>query len=137
MRTLTAVVILAALGAILVPVAATAQSAIRANIPFEFSVGGVTLPAGNYQFDNQPTPRALLVWGLDQKASAQVLGSPAYARPRAQVASRVVFNKYGNRHFLTEVWNETNAMGTRVTKSREEREASLKASAQTVLVAAQ
>lgn len=136
MRTLKALALLAVAGAAVLPAAASAASAVRANIPFEFAVAGITLPAGNYQFEQQQNSRTMAVWNLDQRTSVLVLGTPAYARPLARVESRLVFNKYGNRYFLAEVWSAANAAGVRAVKSRQESEAAQKASAQTVLVAA-
>jgi hypothetical protein len=136
MRTLKTLVMLAAVAAVVAPVAARAESAIHANIPFEFAVAGVTLPAGNYHFEKQHNSKAMTVWSLDRHTRFIVLANPAYASPRARIESRVVFNKYGNRYFLAEVWSAADALGSRVIKSHEEREASLKVSAQTVLVAA-
>ena len=136
MRTLKALVMMAAVAAVVVPAAARGADAVRANIPFEFTVAGVTLPAGNYQFENHNMPQAMVVGSLDQQARVMVVARPAYAPASARVESRVVFNRYGNRCFLAEFWSASNGQGTRVSKSRQEREASLKASAHIVLVAA-
>ena len=136
MRALKLFVIMVAVAAVSVPAAAGAADKVRAYIPFEFTVGDDTLPAGNYQFEKQDIPQATVVGSLDHQARVMVIARAAYAPAGARVESRVIFNKYGNRYFLAEVWNAANGMGTRVTKSRHEREASLNASAQTVLVAA-
>jgi len=136
MRTLKALVMMAAVAAVVVPAATRAADTVRAYIPFEFTVGDATLPAGNYQFENQNTPQVMVVGSLDQQARVKVIARPAYAPAGARVESRVVFNKYGNRYFLAEFWSASSGLGTGVSKSRQEREASQKASAQIVLVAA-
>jgi len=136
MRTLKALVIMAALAAAAVPSTAGAADKVRAYIPFEFTVGNETLPAGNYQFENQNTPQAMIVGSLDQQARVMVIARPAYAPAGTRVESQVVFNKYGNRYFLAKVWNASSGLGAGLSKSRQERETSQKASAQIVLVAA-
>jgi hypothetical protein len=136
MRTLKALVMMAALAAVVVPATAGAADKVRAYIPFEFTVGAETLPAGNYHFQNQNTPQAMIVGSLDRQAQVMVIARPVYAPAGTRIESRVVFNKYGNRYFLAKVWNASSGMGAGVNKSRQERETSQKASAQTVLVAA-
>lgn len=136
MRTLIALAMLAVLGAVAVPVAAGAEGAVRANIPFEFAVGGVTLPAGTYQFETHNPGRALGIWSAQERTWTLVLANPAYPRKPADSAAKVVFNRYGDRYFLSEVWGVGATVGKRILKTRQEREASLKASTQTVQVAA-
>jgi len=136
MQTLKALALLAVLGAVVVPVAAGADLSVRATIPFEFIVGDSVLPAGTYQFEPQNYGHLLAIWNADQRWRTLVMVQPAYRAERGSAAASVVFNRYGARYFLSEVWGVPDAGGKRVLKSRAEREASLKASAQTVLVAA-
>lgn len=136
MRALKSFVVMAAVAAVIVPAAAQAADKVRAYIPFEFAAGMEILPAGQYEFENQSAPQAMVVGNLDQRARVMVIARAAHAPAAALVESRVVFNRYGDRYFLAEFWCASNGQGTRVIKSRQEREASLKASAKMVLVAA-
>ncbi len=136
MRTSRALAILAVVAALAAPVAATAETRIRAVIPFEFVAGGVTLPAGHYEFTQQSLPLMLNIWNIDQAAGKVVLVTAAYEQKRGHAAAHVVFNKYGDRYFLSEVWGEGSVIGQRLPETRLEREASLKAAAQTTLIAA-
>jgi len=137
MQTLKALALLAVLGAVVVPVVAGAELSVRATIPFEFTVGDTPLPAGTYQFEPQNYGRLLAIWNADQRWRALVIVQPAYRAARRSATASVLFNRYGDRYFLSEIWGAPDTGGSRVLKSRAEREASLKASAQTAQIAAQ
>ncbi|MBM3746355.1 MAG: hypothetical protein FJW34_11210 [Acidobacteria bacterium] len=136
MRIMKSFAVLAVLGALVVPVAARAQTAVQANIPFEFAAGGSLLPPGSYQFETSSHGRILAVQGMDRKTRWLLMASRAYRFIGGDRPGKVVFNKYGNRYFLSEVWSLGEEAGHRLPKTRQEREASLKASAQPFMVAA-
>jgi hypothetical protein len=102
--------------------AQTTDPDMTAQIPFKFTVANTTLPAGKYIIkrvdDNDP--QALELHSADGRAtvvflteSAQSKGTPA--------KSELVFNKYGNRYFLGEIWSQGDSTGNQVEKSRAER----------------
>ena len=102
---------------------ALAQShTLRANISFEFQVGEKVMPAGDYfvQVNSQgfvqvmdvaATDRTNLVWTGTRKDIN--LG---------QTVAKLVFNRYGNQAFLSEVWDGTSLYGYTIAKSHTERE---------------
>lgn len=104
---------------------ASAQSftAIRANIPFDFTVGGKTLPAGNYtvQRGNSSSAETLLIRSVDGKAGAFGLTNAVQARTPS-VQTKLIFHRYGNTYFLSEVWTDGDGIGRRLPESRSERE---------------
>ena len=67
---------------LLTAAAAFAQSdtALRADIPFEFRVGGKILPAGSYEVRTQFAPNILVLQCFKCNASALTLTTSAYAR---------------------------------------------------------
>jgi len=137
MRIMTAFAMLAVLGAVLIaPVAARADDTLQANIPFEFVAGSVILPPGNYQFEASHYGHMVAIWSVDQKTRSLVLANRAYQSTSAHSPARLVFNKYGNRYFLSEIWGGVQDAGQRLPKTRQEREASLTARAQPIMVAA-
>src|SRR5580704_6612036 len=99
LRTFAAFVIgLAAAGTV------SAQSVtLKAKIPFSFVVDGKSLPAGEYSV-RQATSAAMIIQGVDQSASTVTLVSPASAPGSRQEAPRLVFNRYGDQYFLSQIW---------------------------------
>src|SRR5271170_6782011 len=73
---------------------------VRANVPFDFTVGGKHLPAGNYSFvsDRNDT---IVVRNYD--ARIEVLSMTFDTEKPAANYSRLVFNKYGDQYFLSEI----------------------------------
>jgi hypothetical protein len=112
-----AVVLMAAL------VSAHAQTpvAVVADIPFEFGVGGKTLGAGEYSVREFTTSgNALLIRSRDSKNAAVRLTNPIEKRDSAQ-QSKLIFHRYGQRYFLSEVWTVGERTGRQLHKSAEER----------------
>jgi len=105
-------------------VSANAQSTanrVVANVPFEFSVGYKTLPAGEYSVEAiLSAGNGLLIKSSDGKISALRL-SDSTRQIKEQSQARMVFHRYGERYFLAEVWNGVDQTGRRLTESQEER----------------
>ena len=108
--------------------AAYAQTiaAAKANIPFDFQAGGVTLPAGTYMVKTDVTPGIVMLSNFAGKKSV-VLLTQGIGTVAADGNSKLVFNRYGDRYFLSQVWNGANGRGCGVPKGRAERELSAKA----------
>jgi len=101
---------------------ANAQSSnkVVADIPFEFSVGYKTLPAGEYSVQTVTSAgNALMIQSADGKTSALRL-SDATERMKNKAHARLVFHRYGERYFLAEVWNGIDKTGRQLLKSQEE-----------------
>lgn len=99
--------------------AKSAQQVI-ADIPFEFSIDYKTMPAGEYTVQTVATAGdALFIQSADGRTSA-LRPSEATERLQNNVAARLVFHRYGQRYFLAEVWTGGDAVGRRLTKSRDE-----------------
>ena len=99
-----------------------AQSANRvvADIPFEFSVGYKTMPAGEYSVRTVTTAgNGLMIQSADGKLAALRL-SDETGRSKNNSPARLVFHRYGERYFLAEVWNGVANTGRRLLKSQEE-----------------
>ena len=115
-------VLVVALAAATAAATTPAQSANRvvANIPFEFSVGYKTMPAGEYQIRIVNSANdALLIQSADSKTSALRL-SEATERQKNNKHVKLVFHRYGERYFLAEVWSGTDT-GRQLLRSQEEK----------------
>jgi len=97
---------------------------VRANIPFDFTVADKTLPAGEYfisrtrQYSNDDV---LTFTAADGRSLAMRLTFGVQSlTPKKQ--GLLVFHRYGNQHFLYQVWPAGSSMGRILIRSRAERE---------------
>ena len=83
-----------------VPAPLAAQSvAMRVAIPFDFHVGAKTLPAGTYIVQKQGD--ALQI--SDSSGHSAYVLSTAVKNPAAKTDNQLVFSRYGEESFLSEV----------------------------------
>ncbi len=97
---------------------ALAQGKASANIPFEFSVAGKAMPAGNYEI-SKPSQFTILVQNRDNHEAA--IATTISAEEVARGEGRLVFHKYGDTYFLNEVWSAGGA-GKQLPTSKLEKE---------------
>ena len=119
----TMLVLIVTLALATAAVSANAQptaNRVVANVPFEFSVGYKTLPAGDYSVQSIVSCDGLLIQSADGKVSALRL-SDTTRQIKDKPKARLVFHRYGERYFLAEVWNDVEKAGRQLTKSQEER----------------
>jgi hypothetical protein len=107
-------------------VAARAQTSGRtqliANIPFQFSVGNKTLPAGEYTVlavDADSANVALKIQSQDGKMSAMVRMMTVTGK--AQESAKLTFHRYGDQYFFAEAWVDGDTSGLQAQKPRAER----------------
>jgi hypothetical protein len=97
---------------------------LEVNIPFQFYAGDAKLPAGKYvvrMLDNTDL-KIMEISSVDDSASALfAVGDTEGPAPRK---SELIFNKYGNRYFLTKVFDEGNSEGSVVSESQYEKRVS-------------
>lgn len=75
-------------------------SKVEVNIPFEFSAGNERLKAGVYGV--RRTSANLLVL-RDSDGKTVILNAPLSIESKDE-AERLVFDKYGEKYFLTQIW---------------------------------
>jgi hypothetical protein len=119
--------LLAVMIVIAASVSANAQSLnyrLTANIPFDFSVAGQKLPAGKYWINRAPLSNGdtiVQIRSTDGHSNVTRLTIPVFAGNPAK-NSALVFNRYGDEYFLSEIWPAGGVTGREVPKSRAERE---------------
>jgi len=75
-----------------------------AKIPFPFSTGKATLPAGEYRITClDPTGRLVLIQSNDRKARTMILMISLNNSRRER--AKLVFHRYGNRYFFVQAWD--------------------------------
>ena len=112
------------LSLLLVAGSAIAQTVhVRGNIPFNFAVGSKTFPAGTYDIGSVDSldGKTLLLQARDGSACMMV-NSNAAENLKPADKSKLVFNQYGNRYFLSEIWVNGATRGHQLPKTSREKE---------------
>jgi len=110
-----------ALMAALVSAHAQSSGSVVADIPFEFTVGGKSLSAGEYSVRTiTPSGNTLLISGRNSHDAAIRLTNSIQAREVTGKAT-LVFHRYGQRYFLSEVWTPGERTGRQLMKCAAER----------------
>jgi hypothetical protein len=118
---LTLIVVIALVSAVATANAQTSNKVV-ANIPFEFSVGYKSLPAGEYIVQTIASANdAVLVQSADGKSSALRLTESTADKRNKSSHARLVFHRYGERYFLAQTWGGADRPGRQLLKSQEER----------------
>jgi hypothetical protein len=95
---------------------------LRVDIPFAFSVGNKTLPAGKYDIHCVNTASPLKILQLrDESGRTSVLVRTSSIIGKTQDNARLVFNRYGDRYFFAQAWLPADNTGMQAPKSRSER----------------
>lgn len=93
------------LGLAVAGVNAQAPSKVEVNIPFEFSAGTKTLPKGVYSI-KRLSGNYLTLRSVDGKSSV-ILNAPLNLSSLDDKGERLVFSKYGDEYFLSQIWLTT------------------------------
>jgi len=78
------------------------------NIPFDFTAGTARLKAGTYNV-KRVSDRALAISSVDGKKTTLVNAPLTLGSRDSNAGQRLVFNKYGDRYFLSQVWLEVDS----------------------------
>jgi hypothetical protein len=81
------------------------EPAVKANIPFNFTVGETFMPAGEYII-SRPDSHLVKIQSADRQYVALVVSSHSY--DEAGATGKVVFDKYGEYYFLRHILSPTN-----------------------------
>ncbi|MBI4891409.1 MAG: hypothetical protein HY821_12350 [Acidobacteria bacterium] len=92
---------------------------VRADIPFDFQVGQQKLPAGEYRIQpfNLGAIAVSSVLPRTQHATSTVF--PAGGGKIAE-ETRLIFERYGDRYFLKQVWRAGTNTGAELPKTKDE-----------------
>jgi type IV secretory pathway protease TraF len=109
-----------AAGAFLTTSSAVAQEqAVVVQVPFAFENGTQHLPAGKYRIDLNSEP-LMSLHGTVANSAGFAMTIPAITSKPSQ-RGKVVFHRYGNRYFLSEVWMAGESTGRVCVMSRREK----------------
>jgi hypothetical protein len=95
---------------------------IRANIPFDFTVRGRTLPAGHYEISRiNDEPGGLEIANIDHRSEHALFETEPVQQSKIPNRGEIVFHRYGDNYFLYEVWTPGLETGREIETSRRER----------------
>jgi hypothetical protein len=100
-------------------IAQTKLGDVTADIPFPFVVARQTLPAGRYVVSPASTD-TLRIHDLNNRGA--YLPTQMTQRSTRDNSCKLVFHRYGDTYFLSEVWVTGNSIGRTLFRSRAERE---------------
>jgi len=108
--------------AVLATGCASAQSTpAMFKVPFGFVAGRTALPAGEYLISNGPAQGSLSLRRGDDLHTIQVSAGNLEIL-NASRQTKLVFHRYGSRHFLSQLWIEGTNLGREIPIGRQERE---------------
>ena len=111
------------LSLLLVAGSAIAQSGeVRSNVPFDFTVEGKTVPAGAYTIGKLGRSGETLLLGSQDGKMHMVISSNAAQNLAGANKTKLVFNRYKDQYFLSEIWVQGSTSGRQIPKSKREKE---------------
>lgn len=110
---------------------------VKGDIPFSFIVNKATLPAGQYELKSLTEDgRMLSVRDSDGQAVAMI-GSIRTESLKAANETKLVFTRYGDRYFLSQIWVAGETSGHQLPKSKREAEVAMDYNPERVVVVAE
>ena len=100
---------------------AFAQEPEKVNVPFAFQSGSQHYPAGAYMIRFESSHIIL----LQGRSTSGFIVTTSTESVKPAETGKVVFQRYGDRYFLRQVWIAGNTIGNECVKSREEKQAQI------------
>ena len=111
------------LGSFLLPTVSVLAE-VKFNVPFDFTVGKVSLPAGSYSVSRIGSIQThLQLTNNDGKGNMIERINPVGLNPgQVSEATKLIFHRYGDQYFLAQFWNLGSETGYELQRSKAERE---------------
>jgi len=123
-RTITMLSLLLVLAAVSVNAQRLSDDSISVNIPFDFAFGETKLPAGNYTLRRIVLPSSydrVVIQSADGSGDSHTGMTRPNRTSEAPKQSNIVFNRYGDQYFLSQLWIAGSDTGRDLFQSRNER----------------
>lgn len=102
--------------------ATSGRTELRANIPFAFSVGEKSFPAGEYTVRcTNPASTGNVLQLRNKHGNSSVLVLTNSIMGQTNDDARLIFNRYGDRYYLAQAWFAADNTGMQAPKSRGEK----------------
>jgi hypothetical protein len=137
MKRITAIALVAIANFAMAGASFAQSTGVRANVPFDFTVGNKLLPAGTYTIKEQ-SDHVIVIKNHDKPISAVSLVNGD--GNRSPNGGKLKFHRYGSQYFLSEILCDQADMNLRVPTSKTEektalQEANLRARGETFVAA--
>src|SRR5262245_17193120 len=101
---------------------AQGQTLIRkVKIPFDFSVGAKNFPAGVYSVTRVNQEKIIVRLSSEDGGGAiNIVTNPVQAKETPKTG-KLIFRRYGETYFLSQIWESDEIQGRQLLKSRTER----------------
>jgi hypothetical protein len=121
MKNIAAVTLIVAAGLISAGSALAQQThQVAANIPFNFTLNGRSLPAGHYTIGTESnSPTVLRIEDRDDSVYVMTMALPDSSEQQAD--NTVLFHKYGNQYFLSSVRVSGSSMNCHLQTTKQEK----------------
>lgn len=93
--------------------------AVSVNVPFAFSVANKTLPAGEYYVRRNVKGEVIEIRSNDSSQALYVRTHTVNSR-EIQADSKLIFKRYGQEYFLSQVWMSGRSTGGELSKTKRE-----------------
>jgi hypothetical protein len=94
----------------------------RATVPFNFTVDGNSLPAGTYIVGSDVnSPNVITITDREKNVHLLTLGLPD--ANASGTSNKLVFHRYGNQYFLSEIRCDSASMNVYLSTSKAEKRA--------------
>jgi hypothetical protein len=104
-----------------VAVFAQGPNSLVANVPFGFHVGNSMLPSGEYTVDTNVAPGLVRLRSADSKSAVMIFANNVQTNT-APSKGKLIFNKYGDEYFLSQIWKAGIETGCQLRKTKRELE---------------
>jgi hypothetical protein len=113
--------VLLALAALVIAAGSAYAQSPKFNVPFQFTIDKMVMPAGNYSIKSaSDSDSMLIIQGLDKPVRSRFLF--LFTNLLQSVGqTKLIFNCYGGSCFLSQVWTGSN-VGRQLRESRQERQ---------------
>ena len=91
---------------------------LNVQVPFDFHLGNSMLPSGEYTVDEAATG-VVRLRSANSKSAAMIITIPVQTFDTPS-QGKLVFNKYGDEYFLSQIWQAGVNAGRELPKSRRE-----------------
>ena len=121
MKSLLAIAILVATVCMTNPNASAQEHGVQATVPFSFNFGSSHLAAGTYILNRTTESHILSIRNVESGTGVLALTMPIESADNNR--SSLVFHKYGNQYFLSEVRCASCSMNVHMPQTKEEKRA--------------
>jgi hypothetical protein len=139
MKRITAIALLAIANFAMAGTSFAQSNGVRAKVPFDFTVGDKSLPAGTYTIRSESN-HVIMIRNHDHPGESALSLVNQASSKRSLNGGKLLFQKYGGQYFLREILCDSADMNLTIPSSKREKRAQLQQArldtSSTILVAA-